>query len=190
MKFFLIIALSLITLKGVAQVKQYNNSLSGKSTDTTLFNVSYTDKSNLAWPPMVYVNSLMYHSVPCMDPNDIASIDVRKGKDFLNKTDGIIRITLKKKDVHFITIGELTQKCIPGFDAKNRIAVYSIDDKLIDDASTAVFESSYIKNIEILDYSKDSHYIGPVSNLVLIKIYTQSAPVYIKGASSEASIIR
>ncbi len=187
MKRFLIIALSLIAIKSIGQVKQGSST---GSTSTPHFNVTYTDNSKDKWPPLVYVNSsLKYRSIPQIDPNDIASINIKKGKDYVNKTDGIISIELKKKNVHFITIDELTQKCVPGFDAKKQAAVYVIDDKLIDDASNVAFESSYIKNIEILDYSK-GHHTGPLSNVIVFKIYTQAAPVYVEGTSSDASIDR
>jgi hypothetical protein len=93
-------------------------------------------------------------------------------------------------NTNLLGFGELTKKCIPGFDFKKQPVVYVIDDRLINDASDVVFESSYIRNIEILDNSKDAHNIGSLSNLIVLKIYTQSAPVYIKGTSSKASIDR
>lgn len=185
MKRFLIIALALIAIKGIAQVKQDNPA---SFTGTAHFNVTYPDNSKDKWPPLVRVNSLLtYRSIPIIDPKDIGSINIEKGKDYVNKTDGIINISLNKPDIHFITIGELTQKCIPGFDFKKQPIVYVVDDKLIDDASNVAFESSYIRNIEILDHSKEAQHIGPLSNLIVLKIYTQSAPVYIKGTASPVS---
>jgi hypothetical protein len=115
-------------------------------------------------------------------------MNISRGRDLVNKTDGIITISLKKPDAHFITIGELTQKCIPGFNVKKQSVVYIIDDRFIDDASDVAFESSYIKGVEITDHSKDTHQTGPLSKLIVLKIYTQSSDVYIKGDSSQVSI--
>ena len=187
MRRLLIIALSLIAVKGIGQTKQVNTG----SADTTRINIYHTDNTQDKWPPLVYVNSsLTYRSIPYIDPNDISTINISKGKDLLNKTDGIVNISLKKPDAHFITIGELTQKCIPGFDVKKQPVVYVIDDKLIDDASDVAFESSYIKGVEITDHAKDAHRTGPLSNLVVLKIYTKSSDTYIKGSSSQVSIDR
>lgn len=182
MRKFIIIILSLIAIKGIAQVKQGN---------TDSVNVYHTDAVLNKWPPLVYVNSsFTYRSLPYIDPNDISTINISKGKDPVSKTDGIINISLKKADPHFITIGELTQKCVPGFDPKKQPVVYIIDDKFIDDASDAAFESSYIKSVEITDHSKDAHRTGPLSNLVVFKIYTRSSETYIKGTASQVSIDR
>jgi hypothetical protein len=187
MRRLLIIALLLITIKSIAQVKQDRRGL----TDTARINVYHTDNDQNKWPPLVYVNSsLTYRSVPYMNPNDISTMNISKGKDIANKTDGVINISLKKPDAHFISISELTQKCIPGFDAKKQPVVYVIDDKFIDDAVDVAFETSYIKGVEVLDYSKDIHHTGPLSNLIVLKIYTQSSDVYIKGAASQVSIER
>ena len=185
MRKFLIIALSLLAIKGIGQTKTVNTGLA----DTTSIRIYHTDNNQDKWPPLVYVNSsLTYRSIPYIDPNDISTIHISKGKDLLNKTDGTINISLKKPDAHFITIGELTQKCIPGFDVKKQPVVYVIDDKFVDDASDVASESSYIKSVEITDHSKDVHSSGPLSNLIVLKIYTRSSAVYIEGASSQASI--
>ena len=188
MKAFLIIVLSSITIKCIGQIKQ-SEILS--SPDTTNFKITHTDNSKKDWPLAVYVNSsLIFQTLPCMDPNDVATIKIIKGKDSINKTSGTVSIELKKKGIHFIAINELTQKCIPGYDATKQPVAYVIDDKFINDASDIAFETSYIRNIEVLDYSKDTHHIGPISNLVVIKIYTKSAAVYIKGEPDKASLIK
>jgi len=185
MKTFLIIALSVIAIKGIGQAKQDKQGLP----DTTRINIFHTDNVSKKWPPLVHVNSsLTYRSIPYINPNDIATMNISKGKDLVNKTDGIINISMKKADPHFITISELTEKCVPGFDAKKQAVVYVIDDKFVDDASDVVFESSYVKGVELNDHSRDVHHTGPLSNLIVFKIYTQSSTTYIKGASGQVSV--
>lgn len=187
MKTFLILALPFIALKGIGQAKPDKHGLA----DTTRITIFHTDNFPGKWPPLVHVNSsLTYRSIPYINPNDISTMNISKGTDLVNKTDGVINISLKKADPHFITIGELTRKCIPGFDSKKQAIVYVIDNKFIDDASDVVFESSYIKGVELNDHSKDAYYTGPFSNLVVFKIYTQSSTTYIKGASSPVSVGR
>jgi hypothetical protein len=127
-------------------------------------------------------------SMPYMDVNDIVSITVKKQADSINKIDGQIYIELKKQPYHFITINELTKKCIPDFDSKKQSIIYVVDEKFVPYAANILFDANFIRNVEILNSAQVAYSNGPAANTIVLKINTNLAQVYIHGKSSPFSL--
>ena len=156
-------------------------------TDSTFIDIYHSDKQEgIDFPPAMFVDSVRVKSIPIINANDIIDLKVYGGRDSINKTHGKIYITLKKRSYHFITIEDLTKRAIPNFDKKTQPVIYLVDDKLITDTAGMTFEITHIRNVEVVDGSNIKAFQGLLSNVILIRINTESAPNYIKGSPSPA----
>src|SRR3569833_961282 len=133
-------------------------------TDSTFIDIYHSDKQEgIDFPPAMFVDSVRVKSIPIINANDIIDLKVYGGRDSINKTHGKIYITLKKRSYHFITIEDLTKRAIPNFDKK-----------------------THIRNNEKKNKTNKKTKQGKHTKKKLIRINTESAPVYIKGSPTPA----
>ena len=179
MKIILYITLSFIPFFGLSQVK----------IDSTALKVFYPKTLQNKSSHTVYsLDSTKMPSMPYMDPADIMSIEVKKPTDSINKMGNSIYIKLKKHPYHFITIDDLTKKCVPNFDRQTQAVIYVIDEKFVPYSADIIFETTFIKYIEVLSSSQIKYFNGSLSDVIMLMISTKFAPVYLHGTSSEFSI--
>lgn len=137
----------------------------------------YHSKANpdTGLPPAYYIDSVRVQSLPNFNPKDILDIKIHSGIDSISKTNGKIFIALKKHSYHFISIEELTKRCIPNFDSKSQAVIYLLNDKLISDTTDMKFEITYIRSVEVTDGSQIKAFKGILSGVIVLKIYTGDA---------------
>ena len=148
--------------------------------DSNYINIYYSTNST-NFPIAIYMDSLRVSSLSVIDPKDILDVKIIKGIDSINKINGKVFVTLKKHLHHFITIAELTKRCIPNYDSKVQPIIYMVDDKLITDITNMMFEITYIRDIEVVEGSQIKAFAGLLSNVTLLKIYTKSAGIVLRG---------
>ena len=210
MRAILLIIFILISFTGFAQVKKDSSSdaiymRSTKSSDSALANYRLLkdntkaidstyikiyhskDYADTGFPPAYFIDSVRAQSMSYLNPKDILDIKVVGGKDSVNKTNGKIYITLKKHPYHFITIEELTKRCIPNFDSKTQPVIYMWDDKLVTDTTNMKFEITYIRDVEVIEGSQIKAFKGLLAGVIILKINTNDAPIYLRGNTTPVS---
>ncbi|MBS1530667.1 MAG: hypothetical protein JSU01_10190 [Bacteroidetes bacterium] len=175
-------------LRDTEQLNDYSNLFKDKPKviDSNYIKI-YHSKNNVDFPPAYYVDSVRAKSMSYIDPKDITDIKIFSGIDSVNKTKGKIYVTLKKHSYHLITIEELTKRAIPNFDSKTEPIIYFVDDKLVTDTTGLKFEITHIRDVEVIDGSQIKAFKGLLSNIIVLKINTGNAPIYIRGNTTPAS---
>lgn len=157
-------------------------------TDSTYIAIYHTKpKQYIDFAPAYYMDSIRVNSLAYIDPKDISDIKIIGGKDSINKIWGKVFVTLKKHSYHFITIENLTKRCIPNFDSKTQAVIYVLNDKLVTDTANMIFEITYIRNVEVTDGSQIKAFKGLLSSVTVLKINTGDAPIYLRGSSTPES---
>ena len=141
---------------------------------TSLFVKGQADTSGKApqKPPAYFLDSVKLMTLPCFDPEKIASIDVLNENDPGSDTHGKIVIKTKNpSDFKFLTIADV--KAI--YKAGNAgPGIIMLDNELIKDISSFRIDSSYILSVQITRGSEISYLKDTNPGLYILKIITRT----------------
>lgn len=119
-----------------------------------------------------------------INPNDIASINVNKDKQYPN---GAIFIKLKDHNILTkiledkpLSIKDIWKANIPEAE-KRRTVLYMLDDKLLTDTAAVRIPSMFVKKVTVVKASEMPYFKTALPNVLLMRISTKPEQIMIRG---------